>query len=553
MNSARTTASYILSLALALLVWKLAALAVSSPILPAPEDALKAFLTHAATAAFWKHFGISAYRVIVSIVVAWCLAFPAGMIIGYSRRADRLVSPLVFMTYPIPKIVLLPVILLLFGLGDFSKIILIGIILFFQILVATRDGVKSIDEKYYDSLLSMGATDRDILREVVFPAALPHSFTALRITTGTAISVLFFVESFATTSGLGYMIMDSWARAAYTEIFVGIIGMSILGLVLYETFRYLETKICPWRALEGDELDDAPETRSVMRLLSRIIIYARMIKFSHTVFALPFALASLVLVWRIAPLDINTVFWIIMAMVGGRSAAMGFNRYADAVIDAKNPRTAARELPAGTISRHDVIIFIGASALLFVISGAMLSALCFWLSFPVLLVLFFYSYTKRFTWLSHLFLGFAISLVPMAVWVAVAGTLSPGSVVLSLVLLTYIAGFDILYACQDIEFDREEHLQSIPAVFGIRAALRVSTLLHVISVVSLASLYWIFALHSVFLVFVIVIAVLFIIEHRLVRPDDLTKINVAFYHVNSIISVLLFAAILAGELLRGVA
>jgi len=552
-NSARTTASYILSLALALLVWKLAALAVSSPILPAPEDALKAFLAHTATAAFWKHFGISAYRVIVSIVVAWCLAFPAGMIIGYSRRADRLVSPLVFMTYPIPKIVLLPVILLLFGLGDFSKIILIGIILFFQILVATRDGVKSIDEKYYDSLLSMGATDRDILREVVFPAALPHSFTALRITTGTAISVLFFVESFATTSGLGYMIMDSWARAAYTEIFVGIIGMSILGLVLYETFRYLETKICPWRALEGDELDDAPETRSVMRLLSRIIIYARMIKFSHTVFALPFALASLVLVWRIAPLDINTVFWIIMAMVGGRSAAMGFNRYADAVIDAKNPRTAARELPAGTISRHDVIIFIGASALLFVISGAMLSALCFWLSFPVLLVLFFYSYTKRFTWLSHLFLGFAISLVPMAVWVAVAGTLSPGSVVLSLVLLTYIAGFDILYACQDIEFDREEHLQSIPAVFGIRAALRVSTLLHVISVVSLASLYWIFALHSVFLVFVIVIAVLFIIEHRLVRPDDLTKINVAFYHVNSIISVLLFAAILAGELLRGVA
>jgi len=551
-NSARTTASYILSLALALLVWKLAALAVSSPILPAPEDALQAFLAHAATAVFWKHFGISAYRVIISIVVAWCLAFPAGIIIGYSRRMDRLMSPLVFMTYPIPKIVLLPVILLLFGLGDFSKIILIGIILFFQILVATRDGVKSIDEKYYDSILSMGATDRDILREVVFPAALPHSFTALRITTGTAISVLFFVESFATTSGLGYMIMDSWARAAYTEIFVGIIGMSILGLILYETFRYLETKICPWRAPEGDEPDDSPEARSVTSLLSRIVIYARMIKFSHTVFALPFALASLVLVWRIAPLDIYTVFWIIMAMVGGRSAAMGFNRYADAVIDAKNPRTATRELPVGTISRKDVIVFIAASALLLVISGAMLSTLCLWLSFPVLLILFFYSYTKRFTWLSHLFLGFAISLVPMAVWVAVAGTLSPGSMVLSLVLLTYIAGFDILYACQDIEFDREENLQSIPAVFGVHTALRISILLHVISVVSLASLYWIFALHPVFLAFVAVIAGLFIIEHRLVRPDDLTRINVAFYHVNSIISVLLFAAILAGELLRGV-
>lgn len=550
MKSARMTTGYILSAALALLVWKLAALAVSSPILPAPEDALHAFLAHAVTAVFWKHFGISAYRVIVSILVAWCLAFPAGIIIGYSRRVDRIVSPLVFMTYPIPKIVLLPVILLLFGLGDFSKIILIGIILFFQILVATRDGVKSIDEKYYDSLLSMGATDRDIIREVVFPAALPHSFTALRITTGTAISVLFFVESFATTSGLGYMIMDSWARAAYTEIFVGIIGMSILGLILYEIFRRLETKICPWRTSDEDELDEDPDERTITHILSRIVIYARMIKFSHTVFALPFALASLVLVWRRASFDIQTVFWILMAMVGARSAAMGFNRYADAIIDGKNPRTAERELPSGSISRHEVVIFIVASSLLFVISGAMLSALCFLLSFPVLLVLFFYSYTKRFTWLSHIFLGFAISLVPMAVWVAVAGTLSPGIAVLSLVLLTYIAGFDILYACQDIEFDREEKLQSIPAVFGIRNALRVSALLHVVSVLSLALLYWIFKLHPVFLAFVVVIAVLFIIEHHLIKPDDLTRINVAFYHINSIISVLLFAAILAGELLR---
>jgi len=552
MKPARTTAGYILSAAMALLVWKLAALAVASPILPAPEDAVRAFLAAAGTAAFWKHFGISAYRVIVSILAAWCLAFPAGIIIGYSRRVDRIVSPLVFMIYPIPKIVLLPVILLLFGLGDLSKIILIGIILFFQILVATRDGVKSIDEKYYDSLLSMGATDRDIIREVVWPAALPHSFTALRITTGTAISVLFFVESFATASGLGYMIMDSWARVAYTEMFVGIIGMSILGLVLYETFRYLETRICPWRASGEDKVDDPVDGGTVSSILSRIVIYARMIKFSHTVFALPFALASLVLVWRSAPLDVLTAFWIIMAMVGARSAAMGFNRYADAAIDAKNPRTAERELPSGTISRHDAVIFIAASSLLFVVSSALLSALCFWLSFPVLVMLFFYSYTKRFTWLSHIILGFAISMVPIGVWIAITGTLSPGISVLSLVLLTYIAGFDVLYACQDIEFDRQEKLQSIPAVFGIRSALRVSTLLHVASVLSLASLYWIFALHPVFLAFVAVIAVLFFIEHLLVRPDDLTKVNVAFYHVNSIISVLFFAAILAGELLRRV-
>jgi len=546
------TFSYILSFALVILVWKVAAMGVSSPVLPPPEEALHAFVASASTMVFWKHFGISAYRVIVSILVAWCLAFPAGIIIGYSRRIDMVLSPMIFMTYPIPKVVLLPVILLLFGLGDFSKIILIGIILFFQILVATRDGVKSIDEKYYDSLLSMGATDWDIIREVVFPAALPHSFTALRITTGTAISVLFFVESFATTSGLGYMIMDSWARAAYTEIFVGIIGMSILGLALYETFRYLERKVCPWRANEVDKQDEESTATSVTHILSRIIIYAHMIKFSHTVFALPFALASLVLVWRIAPLDSNTVFWVIMAMVGSRSAAMGFNRYADAAIDSKNERTAVRELPAGTISRHDVVIFIVLSSLLFVVSAAMLSLLCFWLSFPVLFILFFYSYTKRFTWLSHIILGFGISLVPMAVWVAVAGTLSSRIAVLSLFLMTYIAGFDILYSCQDIDFDRQEKLYSIPAVFGIQNALRASTFLHIVSVLFLASLYWIFALHPVFLVFVVVIAVLFFVEHRLVKPNDLTKINVAFYHINSIISVLLFVAILAGELLRGV-
>ncbi|HEU20267.1 MAG TPA: 4-hydroxybenzoate octaprenyltransferase [Deltaproteobacteria bacterium] len=328
--------------------------------------------------------------------------------------------------------------------------------------------------------------------------------------------------------------------------------MSILGLVLYETFRYLETRICPWRASGEDKVDDPVDGGTVSSILSRIVIYARMIKFSHTVFALPFALASLVLVWRSAPLDVLTAFWIIMAMVGARSAAMGFNRYADAAIDAKNPRTAERELPSGTISRHDAVIFIAASSLLFVVSSALLSALCFWLSFPVLVMLFFYSYTKRFTWLSHIILGFAISMVPIGVWIAITGTLSPGISVLSLVLLTYIAGFDVLYACQDIEFDRQEKLQSIPAVFGIRSALRVSTLLHVASVLSLASLYWIFALHPVFLAFVAVIAVLFFIEHLLVRPDDLTKVNVAFYHVNSIISVLFFAAILAGELLRRV-
>jgi len=544
-----TTFSYILSVSIGLLVWKLLAMAVASPVLPSPEAAFSAFFESCKTTAFWKNFGISAYRVVASILIAWSLAFPIGVFIGYSKRLDKVVSPMIFMTYPIPKIVFLPVILLMFGLGDFSKITMISIILFFQILVATRDGVQAIDEKYFDSLLSMGATDVDILKEVVFPAALPHSFTALRITTGTAISVLFFVESFATASGLGYMIMDSWAKVAYTQIFVGIIGMSILGVILYETLSYLEKRICPWQYTESENEE---EDISFPKPFAKMAAYLRMIKFNHTIFALPFALASLVLVSRVSPITLHAVFWIIMAMVGARSAAMGFNRLADASIDSKNPRTAVREIPSGAISKTDAGLFIMVSSILFISSSMMLSWLCFWLSFPVLCILFCYSYTKRFTWLSHIILGFSISLVPMAVWVAVAGTFSIKIGMLCLVLLSYISGFDILYACQDREFDRKEKLYSIPAVFGIKKALAVSSFLHIISFLSLVSLYWIFSLSPVFLIFAGVIAVLFVVEHKLVKPDDLSKVNVAFYHINSIISLLLFVAILSGELLRSI-
>jgi 4-hydroxybenzoate polyprenyltransferase len=543
-----TTFSYILSISIGLLAWKLLATAVASSVLPSPEAAFGAFFESCKTTAFWKNFGISAYRVVISILIAWSLAFPIGVFVGYSKRLDKVVSPMIFMTYPIPKIVFLPVILLMFGLGDFSKITIISIILFFQILVATRDGVQAIDEKYFDSLLSMGATDVDILREVVFPAALPHSFTALRITTGTAISVLFFVESFATASGLGYMIMDSWAKVAYTQIFVGIIGMSILGVILYETLSYLEKRICPWQYTETE--NDNEEELSFSGPFIKMAVYLRMIKFSHTIFALPFALAALVLVNRVSPITLHAVFWIIMAMVGARSAAMGFNRFADASIDSKNPRTAVRAIPSGAISKTDAGLFIMVSSILFIYSSMMLSWLCFWLSFPVLCILFCYSYTKRFTWLSHIILGFSISLVPMAVWVAVAGTFSIKIAMLCFVLLSYISGFDILYACQDTEFDREERLYSIPAVFGIKKALAASSLLHIISFLSLVSLYWIFSLSPVFLIFALVIAVLFVVEHKLVRPDDLTRVNVAFYHINSIISVLLFVAILSGEWLR---
>jgi 4-hydroxybenzoate polyprenyltransferase len=289
----------------------------------------------------------------------------------------------------------------------------------------------------------------------------------------------------------------------------------------------------------------------MMTILDTAISYLRMIKFSHTIFALPFAFASLVLAHRVVPLNGKTVLWIVIAMIGARSAAMGFNRLADAEIDAKNLRTMGREIPSKIISTGQVALFVVCFALLFHLAAAMLSQFCFLLSFPLLGILLFYSYTKRFTWLSHIWLGLAIGMVPMAVWVAVTGTFAWKIGVLSLALLTYIAGFDILYACQDVEFDIGQGLYSIPAAFGIKKALFISSALHVISVISLASLYWLFALHGIYLFFVGLIAVLFVIEHRLVNPQDFSKINMAFFHVNSVIAVLVFIAILAGGLAFG--
>jgi len=286
--------------------------------------------------------------------------------------------------------------------------------------------------------------------------------------------------------------------------------------------------------------------------ITKTITYGRMIKFQHTIFALPFALAAVVLARHETPITARMLFWIIMAMVGARSAAMGFNRLADASLDARNPRTEIREIPRGTISTHEAAVFVLASVLLFMVAAAKLSVLCFWLSFPVLGVLFIYSYTKRFTWFAHIVLGFAIGMAPMGVWVAVNGVLSWKICILSLALLTYIAGFDILYACQDINFDLKEGLHSIPVRFGLKNALHISTALHVTSTACLAGLYWLFHLSPVYLVFVGIIAVLFVVEHLLVHPEDLSRINMVFFHVNSVISLLVLAAILAGDLLKGV-
>lgn len=233
--------------ALALLVaWKLAAMSVSSAVLPHPEEALAGFGAALFTKAFWAHFGASAYRACAAMALAWSLGFPLGVLLGGSRRVDAVAAPVVFLTYPVPKIVLLPIAFLLLGLGDASKIAMIALILGYQVLVAVRDGVRNIHPKYLDSIRSLGAGSWRVFTEALLPAALPHGFTALRLNSGVSVAVLFFVESFATTKGLGYLIMDAWGRLDFVEMFTGIIGMSLLGVALYESVNLLERVSCRW-------------------------------------------------------------------------------------------------------------------------------------------------------------------------------------------------------------------------------------------------------------------------------------------------------------------
>jgi 4-hydroxybenzoate polyprenyltransferase len=286
----------------------------------------------------------------------------------------------------------------------------------------------------------------------------------------------------------------------------------------------------------------------VSALLGRIGLYGRMIRFSHSVFALPFALSSAVIAagsgisWR-------QVAWILVAMVGARSAAMGFNRLADQPFDARNPRTAGRELPRGAISRGEVWVFVAASAATLVVAAAMLNPLCLALSPVALLIVFGYSYTKRFTALSHLFLGLALAVAPMGAWLAIRGRFEAPPVVLGLAVLFWVAGFDTIYAGQDEAFDRAEGLHSLPARLGTRRALVLARLFHVIAVALLAAVYALAPLHPIYLAGVGVVAGLLIYEHSLVRADDLSRIDAAFFTVNGWISLGYFAVTLAARLM----
>ncbi|TYT76354.1 4-hydroxybenzoate octaprenyltransferase [Desulfobotulus mexicanus] len=269
-----------------------------------------------------------------------------------------------------------------------------------------------------------------------------------------------------------------------------------------------------------------------------------MIKFSHSVFALPFVLSAVVLAARETPIHAIELLFILVAVVSARTAAMGFNRIADAKLDAGNPRTAMREIPAGKISPNAALLLVILSSMVFIISAAALGPLCRNLSIPVLLFLFGYSYTKRFTLLCHFYLGLAIAMAPAAAWVALTGSLSLEVLLLSAVLFTHIAGFDILYACQDTDFDKKAGLHSIPARLGIRKALLLARTLHGICALFIFSLYPAFDLGPVFIIFALIICGLLILEHSMVKENDLSSIPIAFFHVNSIISLLLFVGIL---------
>ena len=281
---------------------------------------------------------------------------------------------------------------------------------------------------------------------------------------------------------------------------------------------------------------------------NKIKIILEMIKFEHTLFALPFAFTGALLAARGIPPG-RTILWIIVAMVGARSAAMGFNRWADRKIDAENPRTKDRALPIGLVTPAQVIVFIVVSSAVLIFAAFMLNPLSFYLSPVALVIVFFYSYTKRFTFLSHAFLGLGISGAPLGAWIAVTGKLEMPAIVLGLAVLFWLLGFDVLYALQDLEFDRGKGLHSIPQQFGIRRSLWISRVSHAVTMVALFWLAWLLSLGWLYITGVFVSLCLMVYEHTLVREDDLSKLNFAFFNMNANISIAIFCFTLLDTIL----
>jgi len=282
-------------------------------------------------------------------------------------------------------------------------------------------------------------------------------------------------------------------------------------------------------------------------VLHNLRVTLEMIKWEHSIFALPFALCGAMLAAGGFP-TVHQLVWIIIAMVAARSAAMAFNRWADISIDAANPRTSARALPAQQLTPRFVVTFVVVSSAIFILAASQLNRLALLLSPVALAVLLLYSYTKRFTRWSHLVLGFALGIAPSAAWIAVRGSLDLRILLLTAAVTFWVGGFDVLYACQDFDFDRQSGLHSIPRHIGILRALWVARAFHAIMLALLIALLWSFGLGKLAIVGVAVVAALLAYEHSLVAADDLSKLNAAFFTMNGVISVLFFVFI-AGDLL----
>ena len=276
-------------------------------------------------------------------------------------------------------------------------------------------------------------------------------------------------------------------------------------------------------------------------------ITLEMIKWEHSIFALPFALCGAMLAAGGLP-ALRQLAWIVVAMVSARSAAMAFNRLADASIDAANPRTATRALPVGQLTPSFVTTFVLASCGVFVLAASQLNRLTLMLSPVALAIILLYSYTKRFTRWSHLFLGFALGIAPAAAWIAVRGSLDPRILLLTAAVTFWVGGFDVIYACQDHDYDRSHGLHSLPRYFGVRNALVIARLFHIVMIGLLVAVIVTFGLGKLAFVGLFFVTALLLYEHMLVRHDDLSKLNAAFFTMNGVISVVFFAFV-AGDLL----
>lgn len=237
--------SVALAVAVVLVVWQALAVVLGSSMLPGPATVLVAF-AQGLRGNLGTHIAVSGWRLVASMVAAVLLAVPLGLILGQSRRLDSLAAPLIYITYPIPKVVLLPVVMIFLGVGDVSKVFLIAVILFYQILVVVRDASHAVRPELIYSVRSLGASKRQILRFVYIPACLPATLTALRVSTGTAVAVLYVAESFATQSGLGFYIMDTWQALAYPKMYSAVVAMSAIGFGIYVVLDQLEKRLCGW-------------------------------------------------------------------------------------------------------------------------------------------------------------------------------------------------------------------------------------------------------------------------------------------------------------------